>query len=186
MKLSKQPKQPPNTSYRIIRLTQGKTCKVDAADHEWLSQWPWYARWNDNNESFYAARQSKYINGKQHTIWMHREIMQAPKGIQVDHIHHDTLDNRRSQLRLATQSQNQGNVSIRRNNKSGYRGVFCHMSRTGRLRYTASIWNGKGRGSGNQLHLGTYDTAEEASAVYEAKAREIRGEFYAPPSTQKG
>jgi hypothetical protein len=183
MNLKTQATQPLEPSYRIIKLTQGQVCKVDLADFEWLSQWRWYARWNDHTQSFYAARQSKYIDGKQHTIWMHREIMQAPKGMYVDHIFHDTLDNRRSKLRLATHSQNHGNISkLRRNNTSGVRGVY-QVGTTNRFK--AVIWDGRGR-NGKQLHLGTYNSIEAASKAYEDKAREIRGEFYAPPSPKKG
>ena len=172
----------PVSEYRTIPLTQGQTCKVDAADYEWLSAYKWHAHWNPRTKSFYAARQTAIPpserTGKQsqRKMLMHREIMQAPAGIQVDHMFHDTLDNRRSQLRLATQAQNQGNVTKRRsNNTTGYRGVSWHKLKR---KFTASIWDSHG----TQIYLGAWDTAAQASAVYEAAAISIRGEFYSPQS----
>jgi len=74
-----------------IKLTQDKVAQVDDADYEWLSAWKWYAKWDGWH--WYAMRNSPYdANGKQHTILMHRQILGAQPGEQVDHRNRKGLD----------------------------------------------------------------------------------------------
>jgi hypothetical protein len=87
----------------------------------------------------------------------------------IDHIDRDPGNNRWGNLREATLSQNQAN-SVRRN-RLGFKGV-SHDPRWGKPRYYASIISG-----GRDLHIGAFDTPEEAHAAYLAKAREIHGEY---------
>ncbi len=102
MNLLTQDPQPADPSYRLIPLTQGQFAKVDPEDYDWLMQWKWCAAWDKKTRSFRAIR-SQYRTGRgPECIRMHREIMKAPKGILVDHGNHDTLDNRRFNLRKAT------------------------------------------------------------------------------------
>ena len=68
------------------------------------------------------------FNGKKR-ILLHRLVMDCPKGIEVDHIYHNPLDNRKSQLRYATSSQQKMNTKIRCDNSSGHRGVYYDKSR---------------------------------------------------------
>ena len=84
-----------------IKLTQNKVALVDDADHDWLSQWKWYAV-KDYSGDFYATRNSSWKAGKQHTIRMHRQILGLERGDKriSDHINHSTLDNCRSNLRI--------------------------------------------------------------------------------------
>src|SRR5690606_31340831 len=81
--------------YKLIPLTQGKFAKVDNEDFERVIQYNWYfdGRYVRNNSAGH----------------LHRFIMNAPDHLEVDHIWHDELDNRKSELRLATPSQNSGN-----------------------------------------------------------------------------
>jgi hypothetical protein len=99
-----------------IELTRGYVALVDAQDVEFLQEWKWYARLN--NGIIYAG--SKI--GERYTF-MHRLILSAAKGLGVDHRNGNGLDNRRSNLRLATNSQNQMNRGLQRNNTSGFKGV---------------------------------------------------------------
>lgn len=55
--------------------------------------------------------------------------MGCPENIEVDHIYHNPLDNRKSQLRYATSSQQKMNTKIRCDNSSGHRGVYYDKSR---------------------------------------------------------
>ena len=87
---------------------------------------------------------------------------------QIDHIDGDRLNNRISNLREATTSQNHGNMCRTTKNTSGYKGV-----RQRGKRWAASIKHNK-----KFEYLGTFDTAEEAHAAYCVKAKELFGEFF--------
>jgi hypothetical protein len=89
---------------------------------------------------------------------------------QADHVDGDRSNNRWANLREATGRQNKYNTGVRRTNTTGFRGVFRH-NQTGS--FVARIKVGDKR-----VSLGSYASAEEASAVYEAAAREHFGEFY--------
>lgn len=71
----------------------------------------------------YVAASRTYANGKRRKLYLHREIMNAPEGIAVDHINRNPLDNRKANLRLVTHQVNCQNAGLRSNNTSGYRGV---------------------------------------------------------------
>lgn len=90
---------------------------------------------------------------------------------QVDHINGNTSDNRRANLRVATQSQNMFNRGRNRNNSSGYKGVYRN-SRGARRPWQARITE-----SGRLTYLGSYATAEEAAMAYDIAARRLAGEF---------
>ena len=93
--------QPVDQSYRIIPLTQGQSAKVSPEDYDWLMHWKWIASWHPVARSFKATRTEK-----RKTIYMARVILSALPGIEVDHWNHDTLDNRRGNLRPATHAHN--------------------------------------------------------------------------------
>jgi hypothetical protein len=155
------PPQPTDDAIRYIPLTRGKFAIVDKADYEWLSQYRWCTLGGGDRP--YACRRE---NGK--TIYMHREIMQAPPNLCVDHIHGVTLDNRRTQLRLCTPSENMRN----RRGNSGRdlpKGVTweSHCNK-----YKASIGF-----DGVPKHIGYYDDPIEAARAYDRKALELFGEF---------
>lgn len=99
---------------------------------------------------FYAVLRTRQINKKRSYYYLHRLIMECPKELTVDHINHNTLDNRRCNLRICTQFQNNQN-KLRTKIRPGVRKV--------NKKFVAYI-NGK--------HLGTFNTKEEA-----IKAREI-------------
>jgi hypothetical protein len=97
--------------------------------------------------------------------------MDAPADLEVDHINHNGLDNRRSNLRLATPSQNNANQRPRQDARltSKYKGVYYDKSR-GRWAATIHV-DGRTRG------LGRYDTEDAAAAAYDHAAAEVWGEF---------
>jgi hypothetical protein len=91
-----------------------------------------------------------------------------PEG-EIDHINGDGFDNRISNLRLATRSQNNMNVRAHRDSTSGLKGAYWDKrSRT---------WLAQIRLNGKQHYLGKYDTAEEAHAAYCAAAERLHGAF---------
>src|SRR5260221_205877 len=96
---------------------------VDDEDYEYLNQWKWHLSSNG-----YAVRRP-YIKGSEKTgqkhtvVWMHRVINNTPAGRDTDHINRDRLDNRRSNLRTATFSQNSMNKGLSKSNTSGIKGI---------------------------------------------------------------
>lgn len=149
-----------------IKLTQGQVALVDDEDYEYLNQWKWCA--NRSIGGYYAVRTDKQkADQKRETICMHRLILNAPKGLQVDHINHNTLDNTKQNLRICTNSQNQMNRSPC--GKSKYLGVTYYRNNTC-LR--ASI-----KANNKSIHLGYFKTEEEAAHAYDEAAKKYFGEF---------
>lgn len=173
MNLIEQEPQPASPSYREIPLTRGQVALVDTADHEWLMQWKWHARWNRDTQSFYATRNSRKADGKPRIpVWMHREILGLPRrsdGRIGDHIESgQTLDNRRSNLRIVTSSQNNINARVRRDNPVGIKGIY---------RFRNGKWGAKIQANKSIKFLGYFFTQEEAAAAYRKAANELHGEF---------
>ena len=97
-------------------------------------------------------------------------IMNPPKNMAVDHINGNGLDNRRSNLRICTPSQNSLNRKPHRNSSSRYRGVSFNK-KSGK--YVAQIiFNRKNR------YLGIYENEIDAAIAYENAARELHGDFF--------
>lgn len=117
--------------YMEILLTQKQKAKVNVEDYQRVNQYKWHACYNYHTSSFYAAN-SKYFGRKfcKHrvkVIYLSRFIMNAPKGKVVDHINHDTLDNRRENLRVITNTKNlQNRKGACKHSKSGIRNVHWH------------------------------------------------------------
>lgn len=156
---------------KTIRLNQGRIAIVDDDDFEKIKHLTWSSR--KSGDKYYAAHQ-KYLyreNGKQISkcTLMHRLILNAPTGVQVDHINGDALDNRKENLRLCTPSQNQHNRKAQVNNKSGFKGV-CKPS--GRNRYRATIYL-----HNKPIRLGCFDCPIKAARAYNAAAIKYHGEF---------
>jgi hypothetical protein len=105
---------------REIPLTQGKVAFVDDEDFERISRYKWCATQNKRN--WYAVRNSPRHSGRRdRRILMHAEII---GGIGVDHRNRNGLDNRRINLRFATEHQNRANARLSCKNTSGMRGVY--------------------------------------------------------------
>jgi len=104
----------------------------------------------------------KRVNGKYKLTWLHRFIINAPAGVEVDHVNLNTLDNRKCNLRICTRTQNMHNRFKYKNNSSGYKGV-CKDHNSWRA--TIVIENKK-------VYLGNFKTKEEAYDAYcEASAK---------------
>lgn len=89
-----------------IRLAQGFSTLVDDEDYDWLNQWKWHAMVLREGNLIYASRAVRGADGKQHPLMMHRFILNPPKGVEVDHMNGNALDNRRSNIRLASRAEN--------------------------------------------------------------------------------
>ena len=109
-------------------------------------------------------------NGKKPGVGMlHRYLMNCPEGMVVDHWNHDTLDNRKSNLRICTSQENNCNQETYNNNTSGFKGVHCQEKDS---RYRAYISYKEER-----INLGVFQTAEMAAMAYDLKAIELFGEY---------
>lgn len=149
-----------------VPLTQGKFATIDAEDWPRVGQFRWYARLVRGK--WYAGRSVPDMRGRQRLIHLHRFILDAPDGALVDHADGDGLNNARGNLRLATTVQNAANRVIRSDNRTGFKGV----GRRKGGRFIAEIVSG-----GQRYYLGRFGTAEDAARAYDAKARELFGEF---------
>jgi hypothetical protein len=146
-----------------IPLTQGQFAIVDDEDFEALTQYKWHAM--KDCKTYYAARSERGAR-----IRMHRQIMNAPVGLEVDHINHEGLDNRRINLRLCSVSQNRMNEGRKREGVSSrYKGV-CWAKATQKWQTSIGF-------QGKVQYLGQFDTEEEAHAVYLTAAKRLFGEF---------
>jgi hypothetical protein len=146
-----------------IPLTGGMFALVDAADYELVSSCKWEAH---RSGSAIYARQLGPSGTKR--IRMHRLILGAPDGIQVDHASGDTLDNRRANLRLASNQENARNRKTTSRNIVGLKGVERRPNGS----YRATLHTGERR-----LRFGPFATAEEAALAYDSAAREHFGCF---------
>jgi len=102
---------------------------------------------------------------------LHRIIMNPPANMQIDHKNKDTLDNRRCNLRVCTNSENQMNRGKQKNNGTGYKGVNKDKRRK-RKNYRARITAAR-----KTYFLGNFDKPDEAGAAYKKAARQRHGEF---------
>ena len=146
-----------------IALTKGKVALVDEEDFEHLEEFKWYA-----TTKGYAVR-DVHVEGKKVTIRMHRVVMNSPDSLQVDHINNDKLDNRKSNLRLCNNTQNQANKPPTKQNTSGYRGVTFHK--------LTNKWQAQIIFKGKKKSLGLYHNIKKAAAAYDKRAKELFGEF---------
>lgn len=145
---------------RELQLPSGLVALVDEDDFESvLAAGPWHAK-RDGPRTTYVVKTPK----PRVQIYLHHFLTNWPE---TDHINGDGLDNRRSNLRQVTHRQNMANQRLRRDSKSGYKGVNRSRSR----------WQAGIKVDYRQRHLGTFETAEEAARAYDAAAIAAWGEF---------
>lgn len=145
----------------VITLTKGYEAFIDAADTHLVEGLNWQT--DDSNRTMYAVRNVKGGHSR-----LHRLIMDAPDHLEVDHINGNGLDNRRQNLRLATKNQNQHNRRTNRSSASGIKGVHLRPS---------GGWSAYISKNGRRMHLGTYNTSEEAHAAYCEASKRLHGPY---------
>jgi hypothetical protein len=105
---------------------------IDTADLPRVQEFPntWFAQWNINTRSYYVFGNTRNEDGTRGRIALHRFLLNPSKDLQVDHINHDTLDNRRSNLRITTLPENLQNKRTYKNNRSSkFRNVHWHKKK---------------------------------------------------------
>ena len=163
-------------AFRRIPLTQGKYAIVDPEDFQRLNKYKWHVVWG--SMTYYASRNSR-IGKKRIAIKMHREIIDPPEPLVVDHINHKGFDNRRANLRPATRAQNAMNKSIvaTSSGSSKYRGVSWHKN--------IKKWHALIGVKHKSITIGYFDNEIEAAKAYDKAAKEYYGEFAVLNSPEK-
>lgn len=141
-----------NVAIVNMRKTNGQMI-CDLEDWEKLKQHTWY-----ETNGYIAAK----INGKERKF--HRCILDVPNGYEIDHINRKPNDNRKENLRIVTHTGNMANLSVRRNNKWGCKGIYACPNG-----YRAQI-----NINGTRKYLGSFRTLEEAISAREQAEREYQ------------
>lgn len=139
-----------------IILSKGKVALVDDEDFEKINKYKWYFSIG------YAIRNK---NGS--TLKMHRVILNAPAGMDVDHKNGNGLDNQKKNIRICTHSQNLFNQGKYKNNTSGLKGVSIHRKK----------WIAKISVNSKRIELGYFKTKELAYQAYCSASIKYHGEF---------
>jgi hypothetical protein len=165
-----------------IPLTKGKYALIDDADFECVNQF----KWAYSSKNGYCCRsiQGSAFNiktGKKKniSILMHRFILNAPKGMEVDHKNGNRLDNQRKNIRICTISENRRNCSKRKSKcLSKYKGVTFER-RSGRKNKSTVPWKAAIRAPGvkSPKFLGFFATEKEAALAYDSAATLYFGDF---------
>ena len=149
---------------RKLPLQEGKYAIVDNEDFDYLNQWHW---WDHGTYVVRDERYGKRINNKKYRFLIHRVILGLEKGNKkiVDHINHNPLDNRKCNLRVCTQVENQQNRGIYKNNTSGYKGVYWHK--------LGKKWMAYITHRGQRIHCGLHKTVEDAHKARMEKEEDL-------------
>lgn len=146
---------------KTIPLTQGHVAKVDDADYERVAQFKWHIK--RYSHTIYATA---HVPGNaRQKVLLHRVIMDAAPGVEIDHIDRDGLNCQRSNLRASTHKQNNGNKQKRKDSKVPYKGITWHAQ--------SSRW----RVRVAKQHIGMFDDPVEAAKAYDVAAKKQWGEF---------
>lgn len=145
-----------------IFTSKGKAIQVDDEDYDWLNSYNWHV-----NSNGYAFRNYGH---KSKQKYMHREILGLTERGQIgDHKDRNRLNNQRSNLRLATATENSANRSLIANKTSKYNGVSLFKR--------DNIWTSFIKFEHKHIYIGRFVNEEDAAKAYDLKAKELFGEF---------
>ena len=149
-----------------IKLSMGYFAIIDEDDFELASKHTWYASVRRKAD---GSIRTVYAVTRGSKLRLHRLIMNASKGFEVDHIDGDGLNCSKSNMRLATTSENQRNQRIGCNNKSGVKGVTWDKER-GKWRVSIKI-------NRKSIRIGRFENLEDAAKAYADASLKYHGDF---------
>lgn len=145
-----------------INLSKNLKAIIDEEDYELVSLYKWHVT---------SHKYAGHTPAPGKCIYMHRLILNVKKGEVVDHINGNTLDNRKSNLRICKQNKNVKNRKKSSLNKTGYKGTF-KVNKNLKKDYTAQI-----QVDSKRIHLGYFATVIEAAEAYNEAAIKYFGEY---------
>lgn len=149
-------------------VIDGHPVLIDDEDVDRVSKHSWVVR-HRGRASYVVPKSMKMAMAKTGHSALHRFILSAEKGTIVDHKNRNGLDNRRENLRICSLNENAANRRSPLRSKSGFKGVTYHKQ--------SGKWQGAIKINGKHVHLGLFDSAEDAAKAYDARAHEAHGEF---------
>lgn len=150
---------------KTFLTSNGHRVIVDTEDYDKVIKYSWHALFSQNR--FSCIRRQCHKTKK--TVLLHYSILQKKEGFQIDHINKNIFDNRKSNLRYATASQNLANRSRLKKSTSKYKGIiFCKP---------ANKWYARITVNKKSMHLGSFSVESEAALAYNKAALKYFGEF---------
>jgi hypothetical protein len=137
---------------------------IDTFNLDLVKNYCWHVHFEKHINGFYVVTNTSRLENydkKQTRIILHRLITNCPKGLMVDHINHNTLDNRRENLRVCKNKENMENlIKAQINNKScGVLGVHYHKR--------DKVYQAQISHNNKRIYLGSYSNMDEAKKAYE-------------------
>ena len=154
---------------KTIPLTRGYFTKVDDEDYEKFASIRWQAMVDSRSKMVRASRKG---GNPRTTIYLSREIMNAPKGKLVDHVNGNQLDNQKQNLRLCTHAENLQNRGPTKSNTSGFKGVCFDKN--------LKKWRAQIGFKMKRRYIGSFNTKKEAALAYDRFTRKLHGKFAKP------
>lgn len=150
---------------REILLSKGRKAIIDDQDYEKVSEYNWYVQ--ENKTGIIYAKANDRKNGT--TLFMHRLILNIPKGTIIDHVDGDGCNNTRTNLRVCTKQQNAFHSKKMRGCYSKFKGVSIDSN--------GKCWRSFIKVDGKYKHLGNFKTELEAAQEYNKAAKKYHGDY---------